>query len=262
MMKKPRKLGKIFKIGLSSTTEEEVLAFVELSLKKKHKFFVTTPNPEILIEARKNNRLAEAINLSDIALPDGVGIRFFESVKIIKGREMMIRLFELADKEELRIFILGSTKKIIELSIIRFNKEYPDLEVRGAAGPKLDKDAKSISLRDSQIYKNIIRDVNVFKPDLLFIAYGAPKQEIWVKENLGKLKVGGVMTVGGSLDYFSGEKKLPPKIFETLYIEWLWRLLMEFGRPGHFRRIYNAVAVFPILVIFEKLRGKEREKVV
>ena len=87
--------------------------------------------------------------------------------------------------------------------------------------------------------------------DLLFVAYGAPKQEKWIAKNLPKIPVKVAMGVGGAFDFIAGKRKRAPKLLRRLGLEWLWRLIQE---PQRFPRIFNATIKFPLLVFFHKLK--------
>ena len=76
----------------------------------------------------------------------------------------------------------------------------------------------------------------------MFVALGAPKQELWISQNMHLLKnIRIVMGVGGSFDFISGHQKRAPKIFRYLGIEWLYRLIKE---PKRIQRIWNATGRF------------------
>jgi N-acetylglucosaminyldiphosphoundecaprenol N-acetyl-beta-D-mannosaminyltransferase len=75
--------------------------------------------------------------------------------------------------------------------------------------------------------------INEAKPDILFVGLGAGRQERWLKNNLARLNVKIGMAIGGSLDVLSGRKNRAPKWVQSLYIEWLYRLLTE---PQRWRR--------------------------
>ena len=83
---------------------------------------------------------------------------------------------------------------------------------------------------------------------MLFVAFGAPKQEKWVYRNLEQLKCNLVMVVGGSFDYVAGTRKDVPHIVNKAGLEWLWRLLTG---SQNIERIFNAVIKFPWLIIKE-----------
>ncbi len=249
-----RKHGKIMGISISSTQVSKVLKFIDFSLKKKHKFFIATPNPEILVEASKNNSLQKALRSADILLPDGAGLILaskFLGFKLnrITGRKMFEKILKFADQKNLKIFLLGSSGKVISLCLKRLKGEYSTIKASGFEGPFLDKEGSPITNKDLEAEKRALRMINTFKPDILFVAFGAPKQEIWLNNNLHKLKIGGGMVVGGTFDYFSGVKPLPPRFLSKIGLEWLWRLIYD---PKRLKRIFNALVVFPFLVLFKK----------
>src|SRR3990172_5074368 len=69
-----RKYGEILGISISSTSRGKVLAFVRSRLTNKRKFYIVTPNPEIVLASQKDKKLAKIINHATLALADGVGI--------------------------------------------------------------------------------------------------------------------------------------------------------------------------------------------
>jgi len=247
----------IMGLTLHSTSRSKVLRAIQYKLVKKEKFSLVTPNPEIILEAQKNQRLKDFINQADFSLPDGVGLswasKFLYGIKLnrIPGRMFFLDLLELADLKGLKIYLLGASESVNKKAVDKILKNYPKIKVRGSSGAILNKNAKPVSLRNRKYYYDTLKQINEFKPDILFVALGAPKQELYLADNLKDLNVGGAMTVGGSLDYFVGKIPSPPKIVSDCGMEWLWRLIHE---PKRVVRIFKATVVFPCLVIKEKLK--------
>ena len=75
--------------------------------------------------------------------------------------------------------------------------------------------------------KKIIDKINKSKADIIFVALGSPKQELWITENMDKLCVKVYQGVGGSFDVFSGNIKRAPKWMQNCGLEWFYRLLKE-----------------------------------
>jgi len=278
---KDRKIVDILGIDMDSTELVEVLAGVEEKISDSCKFYIVTPNPELVLSATKNPALKQAMNSADFAIPDGIGLAqaakflslpaprnfparlfttFFQGLavgfstffsqkwltdylEITKGRELFLDLVKLAHKKDWRMFFLGGLDNEAELSAKK-------LGARFAKGPKLDNNANPISEVDTKLYIDIVKKINSFRPHLLFVAFGNPKQEIWIYKNLSKLSIDGVMAVGGSFRYVAGLSKLPPKWMEGLGLEWVWRLITE---PSRIRRIFNAWPIFPLKVWMYKL---------
>ncbi|MBU0668026.1 WecB/TagA/CpsF family glycosyltransferase, partial [Patescibacteria group bacterium] len=135
-----------------------------------------------------------------------------------------------------RIFLLGAAPTVAAKAKVKLEKKYNCTIVGtddGAATP--------------DNYYNLRELINSAEPDILFVAFGAPKQEIWLARNLAHLKsVKVAIGVGGAFDFVSGAVKRAPHIFQKLGLEWLWRLFLQ---PSRIRRIYRATIKFPLTVI-------------
>ncbi len=247
--------------------------------------FITTPNPEQIVMAHKDMRLKRILQISDITLCDGVGLlagyEFFlraknksnlsnssnltnlpnfirslfsvlkkgcasDGLKIIKGREFFLDLMKLANRKKYRVFLLGSTKDVLEKTVAILQKKYPSVQIGYEWDIAVDNDGVPENRKEDKSEEEIIKNINKFQPHLLFVAFGAPKQEKWVYRNLKNLNTKLVMVVGGTFDYIAGKQNLPNRFFERLGLEWLWRLLTGTQKIG---RIYNAVVKFPLMVI-------------
>lgn len=235
--KSARNYVTILGIRLDSTSIDSVLNTIGGFLQSKHKFSVFTPNPEILLEASRDINFKKILNSSDINVPDGVGLKIAApALNIIKGRELFLELVALARKKNWKVFFVGG-EKIKKVT----------------AGPRLNKNGEPISERDKKIEIELVEKINKFKPDLLFVGFGMPKQEKWISKWLPKLEVGGAMAVGGTFDYVFGKAKLPPAWIGKAGLEWLWRALHE---PKRVLRILNAVVIFPLEVFWYKFQKK------
>ncbi|HTK03384.1 MAG TPA: WecB/TagA/CpsF family glycosyltransferase [Alphaproteobacteria bacterium] len=232
--KKGLVIKQIMGINVLSASAGDVLTSIEQNITHSNKFYVVTPNPELVLSAAKDPILKKALNSADFPVPDGVGLKLaIPNLNIIKGRELFLELIKLAQKNNWKVFLLGGLDNESEIVAKKFGFEF-------AGGAKIT----------SNLSKDLVNRINKFKPDLLFVAFGNPKQEIFIYENINKLNVKGMMAVGGTFRYIAGLSKLPPKWMEKIGLEWLWRLITE---PFRFKRIWNAVVVFPLQLFWYKL---------
>lgn len=290
-----RKYVNILGINVDSTSKDRVLMRVNKflshnSLKSnlKHKFYIVTPNPELVLMAQTSSKLKVALNGADIAIADGIGLsqaakflsfrvpenkilRFFvtlyqglvvgsatllnkkyltDNLEVTKGRELFLDLIKYADNKKLKVFFLGGENGEARNAAKRLSENYKNVKIEYFQGPIVDTNAQPVSEVDIKLQEDVVDRINKFTPDFLFVAMKNPKQEIWIHENINKLNVGCAMTVGGTFRYISGMSKLPPKWMESLGLEWVWRLLTEPFRLG---RILNAFPIFPIKVWMYKL---------
>ncbi len=289
--KNSQKYANILGIDLLSTHKRELLSAIEEKIAHNIKFSILTPNPELVLMANKNSKLREIVNRADFTVPDGIALLsaekflntsinksgafylpllFFTWLKcfyvypfdrkmlkgnlsLIKGRELFVRLIEMAHEKHWKVFLLGGVDNEAELAAKHLTSLYPNILISSFRGPKLDEKGNPVSQVDIKLERDVVDRINKFAPDLLFVAFGNPKQEIWIYDNLPKLNVKGAMAVGGTFRYIAGLSELPPRFMENLGLEWLWRLVTEPNRIG---RIWNAVVVFPFEVVKSKLRNQ------
>jgi N-acetylglucosaminyldiphosphoundecaprenol N-acetyl-beta-D-mannosaminyltransferase len=172
-----------------------------------------------------------------------------KNVRLIKGRDLFEKLLAFCSERKLKVFLLGASKEVNSKSVREAREKHSNLEVEGMSGPRLGVNAKPVTKRDRLMYSEVLNSINKFKPDVLFVAFGAPKQEMWVADNWKGLNVGGIMVVGGSLDYFSGRKRKPFGVLNSF--EWVWRMATE---RGHVKRVVKTLVLFPWVVIFGKVK--------
>ncbi|OGM15025.1 hypothetical protein A3D84_02025 [Candidatus Woesebacteria bacterium RIFCSPHIGHO2_02_FULL_42_20] len=272
---------KVLNVRVDGTQRQEVLDQIQEKLTQGGKFYITTPNPEIVLKASKDRKLKDIIGQSLIAIPDGVGLpiasKFLNMQKfrsktirklvypcqlllcavigrdgVVRGRELMLDLFDVANKGKKKVYLLGATKGVNAKALDKFESEYPGAKVRGSSGPIITDIAKPLGRLQEKINRDAINQINKFRPDILIVAFGCPKQEKWIAKWLSRLNVKCAMTVGGALDYYAGVAKLPPKVLSRLGLEWFWRLARE--PKKRIKRVVNAIFIFPWTVFKFKLQ--------
>lgn len=254
-----RKYVNILGTKIDSTTMQEVLTTIGLFLQSQDKFSLFTPNPEILLEAGYDQNYRDILNNSNINIPDGVGIKFAakflykKDIEVMPGRKLFEEIVKKASESNWKLFLLGGLGNEAEDSSKVLLRKYNNLKIETSMGPLLNKSGEPTDHKQAQIERESIYKINKFKPDILFVAYGAPKQEKWIAKHLKELNCGGAMAVGGTFSYISGKSKLPPSWMERGGLEWLWRLVCE---PRRVLRILNAVLVFPVKVFLYKFQER------
>lgn len=231
-------------VGITNASEEDILEYILRGLKKPtEKYYVVTPNPEILVYAKQHPKFKEIINNARLALPDGIGVIWAGKIlgkKIrekVTGTDILEKLCFLASRQPITVGFLGGRGKIAERVAECLVNKYPGLKVGFAAS-------------EYNFYKNY-NNYNSYKPvDVLFVAFGFPKQEEWMAKNLPKLPVKVMMGVGGAFDYISGQVPRAPLFIRTIGFEWLFRLIVQ---PWRIKR-QLALLEFVWLVLKEKLR--------
>ncbi len=255
-----RKYVHILDVIVDSTSKDKVLNTIGLFLENKHKFSLFTPNPEILLKAKRDEKFLKILNSADLSIPDGNGLNFAskflyrKSLEIIPGRKLFEELIKISKDNNWKLFLLGGLNDEAYLTKEKIKKTYKGIIAKSSAGPKLDENAKPLNEEEENKERDVIKSINSFSPDILFVGFGAPKQEKWIYKHIQSLEIGGAMAVGGTFSYFSGRSLLPPVVIEQLKLEWLWRLLHE---PRRVLRIINALILFPLSLFYYKF-GQNR----
>ena len=251
---KSQKIGKILEINVNSASVDSVLTGVEEFVSHSQRFYIVTPNPELILMAQTDKKLRKALNGANLSIPDGIGLKVAApSLKIIKGRELFMDLIKLANKNRWKVFLLGGLGEEAGLAAKKLAINNPQLTIKFHSGPRLDGNAEPISSVDKKLESEAIGQINTFAPQLLFVAFGNPRQEIWVNKHLSDLNIGGAMCVGGTLRYVADMSRLPPKWMADIGLEWLWRLITEPERAG---RVFRAVVIFPLRVFWGRVVGR------
>lgn len=175
----------------------------------------------------KEDWLIDFFNESDYTICDGAGIQLAARLtnqsipEKIPYNTWIWELIRFLSANELSIFLLGSDSSTIVKAKNKLLDAEPNLNIKGYHHGYFNKE------RDHSENLAIINTINKLKPDLLLVGFGMPIQEKWVKENKDNLDAKVILTCGGAFDFISGNKPVAPKAFRKLYLEWLYRFLLE-----------------------------------
>jgi N-acetylglucosaminyldiphosphoundecaprenol N-acetyl-beta-D-mannosaminyltransferase len=214
----------------------------------KDKGYVCFANVHMVIEAKQSESFAQMVNSSSLVLSDGMPLvkalklLYNQSQERIAGMDVFPDLLMRSDKKGLRVFFFGTTHEILNKIDRKVSLEYPTLKIAGMFSPPFDR-----PLND-QRYVSMINDSQA---DLVFVALGCPKQEIWMSENSSKIDAV-LLGVGGAFPVFAEVQTRAPKALRNMSLEWLYRLYQEPGRL--FKRYFKTNSMFLYFIFLEKLR--------
>ena len=218
-------------------TVESITGFIKSG--KPH--LIITLNPEFLYQAQSQKYLLDLIHRADLVTPDGVGIVWACGVagcpvpERVTGIDLLLCLTERAAREGWRVFLLGSAPGVAAEAAEKLVEKYPGLQIAGTYHGYFKAEEE----------KDLMDRIKESKSDLLFVALGAPRQELWIDANMKDLKVPVAMGIGGSLDVIAGRVPRAPLWLQHLRLEWLGRLIRE---PSRWRRMM-VLPKFALLVI-------------
>lgn len=233
----------ILNVKVHALTNAQTVALIEDFIASGQPHQLCTVNPEFVVEAQHDLEFQAIINHADLAMPDGVGLikaaKFLKTAPLperVPGSDLVVRLARLSHQKGYSIYFLGAQEGVAKQAIDRLKIDYPNLNVAGyyAGSPALEEN------------EAIVQRILAARPDMLLVAYGAPKQDKWIARNRDRLQIPVCIGVGGSFDFLAGTATRAPVWVQRLNLEWLHRLIMQ---PWRWRRIWNATGVFCWLVL-------------
>ena len=215
---------------VDSVTRQEALSRMEALIESGGPHQVATVNPEFVMGARRDPAFRKVLDEAALALPDGIGVVWAsrwlgrDLPERVAGVDLVWELAGLAARRGYGIFCLGAVPGVAEETARRLSEWHPGLRIAGchAGSPSLEEEGE------------IVARVRASGPQVLFVAYGAPRQDVWIHRNLEALGVPLAMGVGGAFDFIAGRTRRAPGWMRWLGLEWLHRLAME---PWRWRRM-------------------------
>jgi len=221
-------------VRVDDVTYAETLALVEQFIAEGGPHVITTPNPEIVIQARKERAFRALLDRAALNIPDGIGLLLAARLQgerlreHVRGTDLVERLAALGAAKGHHWYLLGAEDGIAREAADRLQARHPGLIIAGAW-------PGSPHPRDDEATRAAIRHaIQTSGPiHLILVAYGAIAQERWLERNLGPLGIPVGIGVGGVFNFLSGRVPRAPSWMRRLELEWLHRLLVQ---PWRWRR--------------------------
>ncbi|MBD7984595.1 WecB/TagA/CpsF family glycosyltransferase [Sporosarcina sp. Sa2YVA2] len=219
-------------LGVNVNTEnyDELIPKLFANIDTKKKSLVVAINPEKLMKAKDDPALKALLNRAEFQIPDGIGVIIASKLRKgniesrVTGVDMMDRIVREAAKTGKSIFLYGAKPGVAEAAARKLTDTYPNLQVAGTLDGY------------EQDTQKVLNAINEAKPEILFVAMGSPKQELWIEQHRDNLYPTLYQGVGGSFDVLAGNIKRAPAAFQKVGAEWLYRLILE---PSRLKRQMN-----------------------
>jgi N-acetylglucosaminyldiphosphoundecaprenol N-acetyl-beta-D-mannosaminyltransferase len=208
---------------------------------------VATVNPEFVMRARHDDAFREALAGAGLHTADGAGLLLAARIlgrrlpARVTGMELVRNLAAAAVSRGDRVFFLGAAPGVGAEAASVLGREFPGLQVAGDFGGDAGEagDVETVAA------------VRGARSDIVLVAYGAPKQELWLSRNLQVCGASVGIGVGGTFDYISGRVPRAPAWMRRLGLEWLYRLVQQPSRAGRMLVLPG----FLLLVIRQRFFG-------
>jgi len=166
-------------------------------------------------------KLNKVIHMADIHICDGMGIAvaikilYNRNIRRITGIQLFLDLMSRAEKEGLKVFLLGATPESNRDACEKLLMKHPKLKIVGSHHGYFNDGAA------------VVRMINDYRADMVFVALGSPRQEHWIGRYKHTIKASFLMGIGGTLDVVSGKVKRAPRFFQYIGAEAIYRIVMD-----------------------------------
>ncbi|MGQ9849876.1 MAG: WecB/TagA/CpsF family glycosyltransferase [Aggregatilineaceae bacterium] len=231
MIHPPDRRLAIVGVPVDPATFESMLARIETWIGQRDRVHqICTVSPEFVMIAQDNPDFMRALQQADLCVADGVGLLLAARLlgqrlpERVTGSDGVPLIARRAAERGWKLFLLGAAPGVAERAAARLRADNPGLVIAGtyAGSP------------DPAEEEEIIARVNVSGADILFVAYGAPQQDLWIARNRDRLAVAVAMGVGGTFDFIAGVVPRAPRWMRRTGLEWLYRL---YRQPWRWRRM-------------------------
>lgn len=246
-------------VNISPCSKEDFFVSVDERLQNNEEglppYFVVTVNPEIAIQSIIDNPFRKILQSSSINTADGIGISwaikylYNKSVDRITGSDSLEKICAVCAKQNQSVFFYGAGTGVAEKAADILIERNPGLRVEGSYSPE-----------SPDIYFErlpITTQIELQNASVVFVALGAPSQEMWIHKNMGKLnRCKLIIGVGGSFDFIAGTQKRAPLLFRKSGLEWMYRLYKE---PSRWRRMLR-LPLFALNILLLKASNTTIQK--
>lgn len=241
-----RETVKILGVEIDNLTLDEAADRTKNLVQKSNKSceLVVAPNVEFIMAAQKDKMFFDILRSAKLATPDSFGVEIAAKLQKkplkqrIPGQAYFRKILEVGQKEGWTFYFLGGKDDTVSKAIQNIKKIYPQIKVVGSHEGFFEKSSE----------ETVIEEINRLKPNVLFVAMGAPTQEKWIYAHQKELKVDIAAGQGGTFDYEAGNVKRAPKWMQKIGLEWLWRLILQ---PRRITRMI-VLPIYLLKIIFTK----------
>ena len=217
---------------------EHAVAAVRRAWESEKVSQVVTANVEMLYTSLQDLNLARILEEAELVTADGAGVLLAARIsgtplpERVAGFDLMLACLQEAAREGVPVFFLGARPEVLQEALLRIRERFPSLCIAGSHhGYFKEEEGEAI-----------VAQIRARRPQMLFVALGAPRQEDWIYRYKKGLPPCVAIGVGGSLDVLAGKARRAPRWMQRAGLEWFYRLLREPSRLGR-------MSVIPLFLI-------------
>ncbi len=214
-------------LSIDAITFQQALEIIGDRASRKLGGAVFTPNVDHIVMARQSRAFRDAYARAALSLVDGTPVLWAARLlghplpEKISGSDLFLPLVQLAEDRGLRVFLLGGAAGVADIVAARLMRQYPKLQIAGISSPLIGGEP------DSPLPTEALEQIRLAEPHLLFVALGAPKQELFIDRTAVLRGPCIAVGVGAAFDFVAGRIQRAPTWMSRFGLEWLFRLWRE-----------------------------------
>lgn len=219
--------ARIGRVPIDLVTRAQALGRIAALVEAAQGGTVFTPNVDHVVLVEHDARFRQAYDACSLSLVDGTPVLWgsralgHAAPEKVSGSDLIVPLAETAAARGWRLFFVGSSPPVLEEATRRLQARFPGVQIVGRESPRVDMDA-GVAERQPTWER-----VRAARPQLVLVALGSPKGELWAHEARTALAPAVVVGVGAGLDFIAGVARRAPAWMSRMGLEWLYRLWHE-----------------------------------
>lgn len=241
----------VIDVPITATNMDDTLGFIKENIQAIKGEYICVSNAHTTVMAHDDPAYFRVQTESLMSVPDGkplsvVGSRAAPTMGRVTGPDLMRELFAVSTKHGYRHFFYGNKQENLDVLLEALQRDYPGLCICGSEPSVF----REMTMEEEA---ELAKRINDTKPDFVWVALGAPRQECFCHRMRGRID-GLMVGVGGAFNILAGITPEAPIWMQNLSLEWLYRLIQE---P---RRLFKRYVVTNSKFIYYHAAGKRRNK--
>jgi N-acetylglucosaminyldiphosphoundecaprenol N-acetyl-beta-D-mannosaminyltransferase len=222
----PRRQLRVGRVWIDSLTFDQAIDAIDDLVTAGQGGVVFTPNVDHIVQVEHNFGLRAAYESASLSVVDGQPLLWVSRLlgsplpEKISGSDLMVPLARRAAERKWRVYLLGGGSGVAEVAARELKKQF-DIEIVGTDAPFVTPDGEAFE------GPAVIERINRAAPHLLFVAFGAPKQELFLHRSRAAIRPAVGIGVGAGFDFVAGRLRRAPSWISKSGLEWLFRLAQE-----------------------------------
>ncbi|HKQ70986.1 MAG TPA: WecB/TagA/CpsF family glycosyltransferase [Polyangiaceae bacterium] len=221
-----RKRVRVGQVWIDSVTFAEAIEEIERLVDEGQGGSVFTPNVDHVVQVEHNPGFRAAYETASLSLVDGQPLIWASHLlgsplpEKISGSDLILPVVHLAERKRWRVYLLGGPPGVGAMAAAKLKKQF-DIDVVGIDAPHVTREGQPVEGRA------VIDRIKEARPHIVFVAFGAPKQELFIHGVLSDIRPAVALGVGAGFDFVAGRVKRAPRWISKSGLEWLFRLAQE-----------------------------------